>query len=75
MSRIVFDDNYVIVQPSFNEVTPHKHSFYHIFFLFEDDMCREIFVVGSGMLHTMPPREKCRLFLIFKECMGISLKE
>ena len=43
---------------------PHKHSFYHIFFLWENDLCSEIYVVGSNMLHTMPPKEKCRLFLM-----------
>ena len=64
MSRIVFDNNYVIVQPTFNEVLPHKHSFFHIFFLWEGAVCSEIYVVGSGMLHTMPPRNICRLFLM-----------
>lgn len=53
MSRIIFDNNYVIVQPGFREVQPHKHSFYHIFFLWENDLCSEIYVVGSNMLHTM----------------------
>lgn len=64
MSRIVFDDNYVIVSPTFNEVIPHKHSFLHIFFLWEDDRCSKLYIVGSGMLHTMPHKDKCRLFLM-----------
>lgn len=64
MSRIVFDNNYVIVQPTFKEVLPHKHSFYHIFFLSENTRYSEIYVVGSDMLHTMPSRDICKLFLM-----------
>ena len=64
MSRIVFENDYVIVIPSFDDVAPHKHDFYHIFLLGKDEVCDEIYVTGSGMLHTMPSREVCRLFLI-----------
>ena len=64
MSRIIFEDEYVIVVPSFEEVMPHKHSFYHIFFLGKDEECDEIYVTGSGMLHTMPDAAECKLFLM-----------
>ena len=64
MSRIIFEDEYVIVVPSFSEVAPHKHSFYHIFFLGRDEECDEIYVTGSGMQHTMPDAAECRLFLM-----------
>ena len=67
MSRIIFEDEYVIVVPSFEEVVPHKHSFYHIFFLGKDEECDEIYVTGSGMLHTMPDAAECKLFLMVKE--------
>ncbi|MBR1751295.1 MAG: helix-turn-helix transcriptional regulator [Ruminococcus sp.] len=79
MSRIVFDNNYVIVQPTFREVLPHKHSFYHIFFLSENIQCSEIYVVGSDMLHTMPSRNICKLFLmidptsVLAECLSESI--
>ncbi len=64
MSRIIFEDEFVIVVPSFKDVTPHKHSFYHIFLLGKKDECDEIYVTGSGMLHTMPDAEECKLFLM-----------
>ena len=64
MSKIIFEDEYVIVVPSFTEVVPHKHNFCHIFFLGKGEKCDEICVTGSGMLHTMPNAEECRLFLM-----------
>ena len=64
MSRIVFEDEYVIVVPSFEEVKPHKHSFYHIFFLGKGEECDEIYVNGSGLRQTMPEAAEFRLFLM-----------
>ncbi len=64
MSRIIFENEYVIVVPSFEDVAPHKHNFCHIFFLGQNEECNEIYVTGSGMLHTMPKREECKLFLM-----------
>lgn len=63
MSRLIFEEEYVIVVPTFNDVKPHRHDFYHIFFL-EQEGGQEIYVTGSKMLHTMPPLTECRLFLI-----------
>lgn len=62
MSRIVFDDEYVIVVPSFKEVLPHKHSFYHLFWV--GDNAEQLYVVGEKMRHIMPPLPKCKLFLM-----------
>ncbi len=53
MSRIIFGNEYVIVVPSFEDVAPHKHNFYHIFFLGQDEEYDEIYVTGSGMLQRM----------------------
>ena len=64
MSRIVFEDEYVIVLPTFKEVVPHKHPFLHIFFLGDGSICDEAAVVGSGIVHTMQGPDKCRLFLM-----------
>ena len=64
MSRIIFDDDHVIVSPSFVEVSEHKHSFCHVFFLYDGDICTHMRIIGSGMIHTMPPRAQCRLFLM-----------
>ena len=64
MSRIVFEDEYVIVVPTFKEVVPHKHPFLHIFFLGDGGIYDEAAVVGSGMVHTMQGPDKCRLFLM-----------
>jgi len=64
MSRIVFEDEYVIVVPTYKDVTPHKHAFYHIFFLGGQSKCDEIAITGSGMLHTMASPDECRLFLM-----------
>ena len=60
MSRIIFDNEYVIVIPTFKETVSHKHDFYHIFFLREN----EIYVTGSGMKHTMPSLDECYAFLM-----------
>lgn len=62
MSRIIFEDEYVIVEPSFKEVLPHKHSFYHIFFIGEHG--NKIYVTGGNMRHVMPPLPQCKLFLM-----------
>lgn len=64
MSKIVFEDEYVIVVPTFKDVLPHRHAFYHIFFLGDSSKCDEITVTGSGMLHTMASPDECRLFLM-----------
>lgn len=64
MSRIIFGNEYVIVVPSFEDVAPHKHNFFHIFFLGQDEEYDEIYVTGSGMLHTMPKSGECKLFLM-----------
>ena len=64
MSKILFEDEYVIVVPTFEKVTVHAHSFSHIFFLGDSDTCEEIFVTGSLMKHTMPPLSECWCFLM-----------
>ena len=64
MSRILFEDEYVIVVPTFEKVTVHAHSFSHIFFLGDSDSCEEVFVTGSSMRHTMPSLSECRCFLM-----------
>ncbi|MCR5616531.1 MAG: helix-turn-helix transcriptional regulator [Saccharofermentans sp.] len=64
MSRIVFEEEYVIVVPTFKEVVPHTHDFYHIFFLGNESACEEIVVVGGGVRHTMAAPDECRLFLM-----------
>lgn len=67
MSRIVFEDEYVIVMPSFKEVLPHKHSFYHIFFVGE-----KLYIVGGKMRHVMPA--DCKLFLMIDPTSSIAGK-
>lgn len=32
MSRLIFEEEYIIVVPSFSDVKPHRHDFYHLFF-------------------------------------------
>lgn len=62
MSRIIFEDEYVIVIPSFKEVLPHKHSFYHLFWI--GDNAEKLYVVGGKMRHVMPPLPQCKAFLM-----------
>lgn len=64
MSEIIFEDEYVLVRPSFEEVEPHKHSFLHIFFLGNEKVCDKIYVVGPDTCHTMPSLDRCRLILM-----------
>ena len=64
MSRIIFEDEYVLVRPSFEEVEQHKHSFLHIFFLGNENSCDELYIVGSNTYHTMPSLDRCRLILM-----------
>lgn len=63
MSRLIFEEEYIIVIPSFKDVKPHRHDFYHMFFQARESG-QEIFITGSKMVHTMPPLAECRLFLI-----------
>lgn len=62
MSKILFEDEYVIVVPSFKKVLPHKHSFYHVFWV--GDEAEKLYIVGGGMRHVMPPLPQCKLFLM-----------
>ena len=64
LSDIFFQNEYMIVFPTFKETVLHKHDFYHIFFLGSDQKCEEIFVTGRGMVHSMPSLNECRLFLM-----------
>lgn len=64
MSKIVFDDEYVIVVPTFEEVQTHKHSFYHMFFLDEGKGIDKVKIVGGNAIHTMPSLEICRIFIM-----------
>lgn len=72
MSRIVFEDEYVIVVPSFKEVLPHKHSFYHVFWV--GDNAQRLYVVGGKMRHVMPPLPECKLFLMVDPTSSLAEK-
>ena len=72
MSRIIFEDEYVIVIPSFKEVLPHKHSFYHLFWI--GDKAEKLYVVGGKMRHVMPPLPQCKAFLMIDPTSCIAEK-
>lgn len=72
MSRIIFEDEYVIVTPSFKEVLPHKHSFYHLFWI--GDNAEKLYVVGGKMRHVMPPLPQCKAFLMIDPTSCIAEK-
>lgn len=72
MSRIIFEDEYVIVIPSFKEVLPHKHSFYHLFWI--GDNAEKLYVVGGKMRHVMPPLPQCKAFLMIDPTSCIAEK-
>lgn len=72
MSRIIFEDEYVIVIPSFKEVLPHKHSFYHLFWI--GDNAEKLYVVGEKMRHVMPPLPQCKAFLMIDPTSCIAEK-
>lgn len=72
MSKIIFEDEYVIVIPSFKEVLPHKHSFYHLFWI--GDNAEKLYVVGGKMRHVMPPLPQCKAFLMIDPTSCIAEK-
>lgn len=72
MSRIIFEDEYVIVIPSFKEVLPHKHSFYHLFWI--GDNAEKLYVVGGKMRHVMPPLPQCKALLMIDPTSCIAEK-
>lgn len=72
MSKIIFEDEYVIVIPSFKEVLPHKHSFYHLFW--GGDNAEKLYVVGGKMRHVMPPLPQCKAFLMIDPTSCIAEK-
>lgn len=72
MSKIIFEDEYAIVVPSFKEVLPHKHSFYHLFWI--GDNAEKLYVVGGKMRHVMPPLPQCKAFLMIDPTSNIAEK-
>ncbi len=72
MSDIYFKNEYVVVFPTFKETVPHKHDFLHIFFLGNEEECEEILVTGSGVIHTMPDLDECKLFLMIDPTSNLS---
>lgn len=67
MSKIYFENDYIVVIPTFKSVSIHKHNFLHIFLLSEKERnqhCYRALIVDRNVKHQMPPREQCQLFLL-----------
>ena len=67
MSKIYFENDYIVVIPTFKSVSIHKHNFLHIFLLSPKEgskNCYRALIVDKNVRHQMPPREQCPLFLL-----------
>lgn len=67
MSKIYFENDYIVVIPTFKSVSIHKHNFLHIFLLSPKEgskNCYRALIVNKNVRHQMPPREQCPLFLL-----------
>lgn len=73
MSRIIFDDDFVAVLPSFDEVEAHSHLMLHLFI--GDDCCEigagkenvlgEAVFVKENVEHILQRENACKLFFLF----------
>ena len=73
MSRIIFQDTYTIVIPSFNEVEAHSHSMLHLFMGSEacEVVINQMPVSGNAIFvkanteHVLRKENACKLFFLF----------
>lgn len=82
MSRIIFQDTYLIVLPSFGNVETHAHPMLHLFVSTKDEkiMIEQQETTGNGIfidsnvVHTLHADNNCEVFYLFDPTSDIAEK-
>lgn len=72
MSRIVFQESYIVIVPSFNKTDTHKHPFMHLFLgkngckvtVDKKDLQGNIILLDSNVKHVVKEDNGCDFFLL-----------
>ena len=72
MSRIIFQESYIVVVPTFDKTATHKHPFMHLFFgkdkciikTDKDEITGNIILVDSNVRHAVGDNSNCDFFLL-----------
>lgn len=82
MSRILFQESYIVIVPSFERTTTHKHPFMHLFF--GQNECKiktdkielqgNIILIDSNIRHAVGDDSNCNFFLLIDPTSAIAEK-
>lgn len=82
MSRILFQESYIVIVPSFERTTTHKHPFMHLFF--GQNECKiktdkielqgNIILIDSNIRHAVGNDSNCNFFLLIDPTSAIAEK-
>lgn len=72
MSRIIFQESYIVVVPTFDKTATHKHPFMHLFFgkdkctikTDKDEIKGNIILVDANVRHAVGDNSNCDFFLL-----------
>lgn len=80
MSRIVFQNSYIVIIPSYQKTDMHKHPMLHIFW--GDDICKvtadnkefsgKVILLKSDIKHIVQEKNGCRFFLLIDPTSDIA---
>ena len=82
MSRILFQESYIVIVPSFEKTATHKHPFMHLFF--GQNECKiktdkielqgNIILIDSNIRHAVGDDSNCNFFLLIDPTSAIAEK-
>ena len=80
MSRILFQESYIVIVPSFDKTATHKHPFLHLFS--GQNKCKiktdkkelqgNIILIDSNNRHAVEPGNDCDFFLLIDPTSAIA---
>ena len=82
MSRIIFQESYIVVLPSFRKTATHKHPFMHLFVgtnackikVEKKELQSNIFMLDSNVKHAVEDGTDCDFFLLIDPTSAIAEK-
>ena len=82
MSRIIFQESYIVVLPSFSKTATHKHPFMHLFVgangckikVEKRELQSNIIMLDSNVEHVVEDRADCDFFLLIDPTSAIAEK-
>ena len=82
MSRILFQESYIVIVPSFEKTATHKHPFMHLFFGQNDckiktdkkELQGNIILIDSNVRHAVGDDSNCDFFLLIDPTSAIAEK-